>query len=1163
MLNLFNLVLSPPENSVLYTGNYDFMLVTLSVMVAIFAAYAALLVSHNIVQCKVAAIRRVWLAGGSLCLGAGIWSMHFIGMLAFNLPCSSSYDAKLTLLSMIPGVMASTLALRLISRREISNLRLVAGGVLLGSGIGAMHYAGMAAMRLDGLIRYDVKLFLISILVAVALAILALWINFRLIGWQSHWSRVSSFFSALVMGLAVSGMHYTAMAAAYFIRVDTPAGNNSGMSTAFLTGIVMAATCLIIIVTIVATFVRKSNLLSIGRSYKIIALFIVIWAGMAWLSADYYYSRRANKLYQQEVQLATHEAENIVHSISDNIELLKGISRVFSRDYDVHLALRSGAEFQKYPVKNGRVFSELNRSLQSTTLNLGADNIFVLNARGDCIAAANEGEPGSPVGANFADRAYFPQVKGGKSGHQYAVGRTSNVPGLYYAAPVFEKGRFLGAVVVKRDVTQFTRLIQQSHAFISDTNGVIVLAYDQAYLFHAMPKAPVTAMTDGQRLLQYKRAAIEPLPVTSWGEHQFPAGVLIGNKPLVFVSKTLPDDDMSVHVPSSLSGMARLNTEKYWLFILLSAAGSMLIIAVSVVVIYLRDSLRAAADLRISATTFEAQEGMFVTDADGVILRVNKAFSQLTGFSAVEVIGQTPRVFASGRHDAAFYALMWETIHETGKWAGEIWNRRKNGEIYPQYLAVTAVKDGAGVVNNYVATFTDISESKAAINEIQVLAFYDSLTGLPNRRLLMDRLQHALTSGVRSSRVGALLLIDLDNFKTLNDTLGHDIGDLLLRQVAERLTVCVRHSDTVARLGGDEFIVILEEISDEIDDAVRRTTEITEKILLALSMPYQLDKYECHSTPSIGATLFSGNFQSADELMKQADIAMYQAKHAGRNVMRFFDSKMQDTISARASLEADLRVALVNRQFQLHYQIQVNSAGLTQGAEVLIRWIHPERGMVSPVQFIPLAEETGLILPVGEWVLKTACDQLKLWQASALTRELTLAVNVSSKQFRQAGFVEQVKKILHSSGAKPALLKLELTESLLLENVDEIIAKMNELKLLGVHFSMDDFGTGYSSLQYIKRLPLDQLKIDQSFVRDILDDTNDATIVQTIIAMSDALGLNVIAEGVETREQLAFLDSHGCHTFQGYFFSKPVPVEAFEALLVTNNYRLNMATGSI
>jgi EAL domain-containing protein (putative c-di-GMP-specific phosphodiesterase class I) len=297
--------------------------------------------------------------------------------------------------------------------------------------------------------------------------------------------------------------------------------------------------------------------------------------------------------------------------------------------------------------------------------------------------------------------------------------------------------------------------------------------------------------------------------------------------------------------------------------------------------------------------------------------------------------------------------------------------------------------------------------------------------------------------------------------------------------------------------------------------------------------------------------------------MKQADIAMYQAKHAGRNVMRFFDSKMQDTISARASLEADLRVALVNRQFQLHYQIQVNSAGLTQGAEVLIRWIHPERGMVSPVQFIPLAEETGLILPVGEWVLKTACDQLKLWQASALTRELTLAVNVSSKQFRQAGFVEQVKKILHSSGAKPALLKLELTESLLLENVDEIIAKMNELKLLGVHFSMDDFGTGYSSLQYIKRLPLDQLKIDQSFVRDILDDTNDATIVQTIIAMSDALGLNVIAEGVETREQLAFLDSHGCHTFQGYFFSKPVPVEAFEALLVTNNYRLNMATGSI
>ncbi|MDP1870507.1 MAG: EAL domain-containing protein [Gallionella sp.] len=1155
MLKLFNLIFSSPENSVLYAGNYDFLLVTLSVAVAIFSSYAALLVSNNIVQCKRHLTRRLWLAGGGLCLGIGIWAMHFIGMLAFNLPCSSSYDARLTLLSMVPGILASMLALSLISRHEISNLKLVAGGVLLGSGIGAMHYAGMSAMRIDGLIRYDVRLFLISILVAVVLAILALWINFRLNARRSVWSRWRSFLSALVMGLAVSGMHYTAMAAAYFIRIDTPAVSNAGMSPDFLTGIVLAASCLIIIVTVVATFVRKSNLLSLGRAYKTIALFMVIWTCTAWLGADYYYSRRAGKLYQQEVQLAAQQAENIVHSISENIDLLKGISRVFSRDDQVKLALRSAIKMKKHREVTGHVFGEIDRSLQISALNLGADNIFVLNTRGDCIAAANAGDPSSPMGANFADRAYFPEVKAGRSGRQYAVGRTSNVPGLYYASPVFENGRFLGAVVVKRDITKFISLIKQSRALISDANGVIVLSYNQAYLFHAMPNASVTAMTAGQRLLQYKRAEIEPLQMKSWGKPQFGAAVLMGDKPQVLVSKALPDDEIVVHVPRSVGILVRLSNEKYWLFLLLAATGSMLIIAVSVVVIYLRDSLRAAADLRVSATAFDSQEGMFVTDAEGVIQRVNNAFTQLTGYSASEVVGQTPRLLSSGQHDAVFYTLMWQSINETGKWAGEIWNRRKNGEIYPEYLAITAVKDEAGIVNNYVATFNDISDSKAATNEIQVLAFYDALTGLPNRRLLLDRLLQALASCVRSNRMGALLLIDLDNFKTLNDTMGHDIGDLLLRQVAERLTACVRNGDTVARLGGDEFIVMLEEIGTQTLDSVTHTTTIAEKILNSLNLPYRLEKYECHSTPSIGATLFSGNQQSADELMKQVDIAMYQAKQAGRNGLRFFDSKMQDAISARASLEADLRVALINSEFELHYQIQVNNLGAALGAEVLIRWMHPQRGMVSPAQFIPLAEENGLILPVGEWVLKTACDQLKLWQDNVLTRELTLAVNVSSKQFRQAGFVELVKSMLQSSGANPSLLKLELTESLLLENVDEIIAKMNELKLMGIHFSIDDFGTGYSSLQYIKRLPLDQLKIDQSFVRDIMDDTNDAAIVQTIIAMSNALGLNVIAEGVETREQRAFLDSHGCHTFQGYLFSKPIPLEQFEILLATNNTR--------
>lgn len=553
-------------------------------------------------------------------------------------------------------------------------------------------------------------------------------------------------------------------------------------------------------------------------------------------------------------------------------------------------------------------------------------------------------------------------------------------------------------------------------------------------------------------------------------------------------------------------------------------------------------------DLRIAATAFESQEGMFITDDHNIILRVNRAFTNITGYSAQEVIGKNPSILKSGRQGTDFYTAMWNSIHKTGAWEGEIWNRRKNGEIYPEHLTITAVKDLGGIVTNYVATLTDITLSKAAADKIERMALYDSLTGLPNRQLLRDRLISALASSSRSGRKGALMFIDLDNFKTLNDTLGHDMGDSLLQQVAQRLERCVRDKDTVARLGGDEFVIMLEGLNEQTFEAAAQTEVIGNKIMDSLNRPYLLAMQDYCSSPSIGVTLFSGHEQSIDELLKQADIAMYQAKTSGRNALCFFDQQMQARITARVRMEADLRLALVENQFELYYQPQVLHNHRIIGAEILIRWQHPIHGLVPPADFIPLAEETGLIIPIGQWVLETACAQIKAWEEDPVFSQLQIAVNVSPRQFRQVDFVEKINHIIRRTAINPDRLKLELTESLLLDDIDDCIHKMNALREVGVFFSMDDFGTGHSSLSYLTQLPLDQLKIDRSFIHNIGEKAADAVIVQTIIGMSKNLGMRVIAEGVETELQRIFLERLGCQIYQGFLFSEPLPVESFESL---------------
>ncbi|TAF83895.1 MAG: EAL domain-containing protein [Curvibacter sp.] len=451
--------------------------------------------------------------------------------------------------------------------------------------------------------------------------------------------------------------------------------------------------------------------------------------------------------------------------------------------------------------------------------------------------------------------------------------------------------------------------------------------------------------------------------------------------------------------------------------------------------------------------------------------------------------------------------------------------------------------DAQGTFCGYRGTGRDISARKAAEAEIERLAFFDALTTLPNRRMLIDRLQHALEASTRNGLHGALLFIDLDNFKVLNDTLGHHMGDLLLQQVAQRLQECVRSADTVARLGGDEFVVMLEELDGDALVAASQAEVVAKKVLSALNKQFALGNHNVHSSPSIGVTLFFQHKHNIEELLKRADLAMYQAKGAGRNTLRFFDPDMQAAASERAEMEADLRRALQDEQFVLYYQPVVDQAGGVTGVEALLRWQHPVRGMVSPATFIPVAEQTGLILPLGRWVLEAACAQLVAWNDGPHTQRLSIAVNVSARQFRHPDFSTHILDLLRTSGANPYRLKLELTESLLLTDFEEAVLKMGELRSIGVSFSLDDFGTGYSSLAYLKRLPLDQLKIDQSFVRDVLTDANDAAIARTILSLAKSLDLGVVAEGVETQGQRDFLLQAGCRAFQGYFFGRPVPVE--------------------
>jgi diguanylate cyclase (GGDEF)-like protein/PAS domain S-box-containing protein len=550
-------------------------------------------------------------------------------------------------------------------------------------------------------------------------------------------------------------------------------------------------------------------------------------------------------------------------------------------------------------------------------------------------------------------------------------------------------------------------------------------------------------------------------------------------------------------------------------------------------------SARIAAEskLRLAARVISRSgEGIIISDAKGLIVEVNKAFETITGYSRADALGRNPNFLSSGRQDKEFYRRMWQTLHAEGFWQGEIWNRRKNNEIFPEWLSLSAIRDDGGEITHYVATFSDVTEAKANEARIQHMAHHDFLTGLPNRFLLTDRFKQVAAAAERNDTRYALLFIDLDRFKNVNDTLGHSIGDQLLRDVASRLGSIVRGTDTLSRQGGDEFLVLLGEVETPEAAAI-----VARKLMQVLGEPFLLDGHPITVTPSIGIAVSPEDGTDLDSLLKHADLAMYDAKQQGRNNYQFFRREMNARSLELLLMESDLRQALRKSEFELHYQPQISvSSGQPQGLEALLRWRHPERGLVSPADFIPMAEETGLILPIGQWVLNTACQQLANWRTNGWP-ELRVAVNLSAAQFRQQDLLTQVEAALAAANLPADALELEVTESILMIDAEGTAKMLNALNAMGVTLAIDDFGTGYSSLAYLKRFSVSTLKVDRSFVNGIGIDGEDAAICSAIIGLARSLRLDVVAEGVETQAQYDWLAKAGCHIIQGYFTGRPAP----------------------
>jgi len=1047
-------VVAPPETSLLYFGRYSAVLVAVSISIAVLAAYATFEVAEQLAATPTGPRRTRWLVMGGAAMGIGVWAMHFIGMLAFSIPCGVQYDPLITFISMLPGVAASTLALAVISRPSLSVTRLAWAGILFGAGIGAMHYTGMAALRMDALLRYDLNLFLLSIGVAVILAWIALWVKFGL-GQKQLARSIVKPISAIVMGLAVSGMHYTAMAAAYFIRDGDPGMSADGMHPQVLAIAVLIFSTLLAAITMVAAFARR--LRDATERYRLVADYAYAWE--TWV-----------------------DEQGGFRYISPASTLVTGYSP---------------AEFQEDAELMARILHPDDR--ERMLHHLGS---------------------GDADGHDEVDHMVF-RIIHKDGGTRWIEHNCQPVHG--------EDGRHLGRRGSNRDITsrkqaedmlqKLSLAVEQNPCSIVVTDLAANIQYVNTRFTEETGYTPAEAIGRNPRVLQSgltDRSVYEEL-WTSLNKGAQWQGEFINQR-----------KDGSIYI------------ERAFIAPVIDAHGQ----ASSYVAIKLNITEQRQAEdrLQLAASVFaNAHEAIIITDANNRIIDVNQTFCEITGYSRDEVIGRSPSLLKSGRQGAEFYVVMWQTLNQEGNWRGEIWNRRKSGEIYAEQLTISTIKEPHGRVTHYVGIFSDITPHKENERRLERMAHYDALTQLPNRILLADRMRLAMAQADRSKQMLAICYLDLDGFKPVNDQHGHAAGDRLLVEVSRRLQDALRATDTVARLGGDEFALLVGGIQN-----LGECERTLDRVLHSITLPFQLPGgAKVMVSGSLGLTLYPDDNVDSDGLLRHADQAMYQAKQQGRNRYHVFDSERDRQVHARSAALQRLLQALHDQEFVLYYQPKVDMRrGQVIGAEALIRWQHPEQGLLPPSEFLPVIEESEHSVELGQWVIDQALQQLQIWARQGIS--LSLSINISAQHLQRHDFMQHLRHSLAQyPDVSPDRLELEVLETSALADLAHVSSVIVECQLMGMSFALDDFGTGYASLSYLRRLPARILKIDQVFVRDMLDDKEDMAIVEGVIALAKTFNRTVIAEGVESSEQGILLMHLGCHLGQGYGIARPMPIEKF------------------